>query len=679
MKKWIIGAPDPAAVSTLQKGSDLSELCCAVLASQGCTSLEQASDRIGCRELSDPSLICDMQTAAEAILQAVESGKRICIYVDYDCDGVMATVILYSFLYETGADVTWRIPERAEGYGLNLQAVEEMHQDGVQLVVTVDNGISAIPEAKRMQELGMELVITDHHQPGDELPCALAVVDAHRTDNFSPFRLYCGAGIALLLVAAMNDGDVAMALEQFGDLAAVATIADIVSLTGENRYLVQIGLEYLQNTERPGLRALREVSGLSGKALTAGNVAFGIAPRINAAGRLASPRLAVELMLAEDPQQAQQLAEQINQLNTNRKTEGERILFHVREQIAQTPQLIHERVLVLSGEDWNAGIIGIAAARLQEKYGKPCFIISVKDGVGHGSARSFGEFSVFGCLTYCADLLEKYGGHPAAGGFTIKAEQIPAFRQRVAAYAAENHPQMPVMELRSACVLKRHLLVPEQISSLAQLEPFGTDNPEPLFAAENARITEIRPVSGGAHTKLTVTVDGVSCDAMLFRTDPQAAGLRVGDVVHLMAHVSVNSWMGKESITLNVQDFRTSGISQTRILSAMAAYDTYRRGEMLPASYYAAIAPSREECIAVYQAVPVKGIRIDRLTLAVYPKQINYCKMRICLDIFAELGLIAIEEGESYARRLPAKQTDLHQSEILKTVSSLAKEGIQHG
>lgn len=674
MKKWKIGMPDPRTISDMQRGSDLSELCCAVLVSQGCITLEQAASRLGCHSLSAPDTICDMQTAADAILSAIDEGKRICIYGDYDCDGVMATVILYSFLYEIGADVTWRIPERSEGYGLNMCAVEEMHDDGVELIVTVDNGISAIPEARRIRELGMELVITDHHQPGAALPEALAVVNAHREDNYSTFRLYCGAGIALLLVAAMNDGDVGMALEQFGDLAAIATIADVVSLTGENRYLVQMGLEYLENTERPGLIALREAAGLKAAPLTSASISFGIAPRINAAGRLASPRLAVELLLEEDPAKAQELAAQIEALNTERKACGEEIYAAVRQHIEEDTQCIHERVLVFSGEGWHPGIIGIAAARLQERYGKPCFIISVKDGMGHGSARSFGEFSVFACLAYCGDLLEKYGGHPAAGGFTIKEKNISAFRARVAEYAAKEHPVMPVMELSSACVLKRHLLTPEAITSLSQLEPFGADHPEPLFAAENVRIREIRPLSNGIHTKLLCEVDGVLCEALLFRTSPQNTGLKPGDVCHMMVHVSVNTWMGQQKISLNVQDHRSSGISQSRILSAMAAYDQYRRNETLPAAYYKAIAPTRAECIEVYNAVPANGVRIDRLTLVLYHKNINYCKLHICLDAFAELGLIAVTDGETFARRLPSQHVNLQDSQILRTVIERAKE-----
>ncbi len=677
MKKWTIGKPDAAVVSALQSKSDLSSLCCSVLAAQDCLNIEMAAERIGCRELSDPFLLCDMREAAECINEAVDVGKRICIYGDYDCDGVMATVILYSFLSEIGADVVWRIPERSEGYGLNEQAVRAMHEDGVELIVTVDNGISAIAEAELIAQLGMELVVTDHHQPGKELPQAAAVVDPHRADNYSPFRLYCGAGIALLLIAALNGGDTEMALEQFGDLAAVATIADVVSLTGENRYLVQMGLQYLENTERPGLRALREISGLGDKDLTSTIVAFSIAPRINAAGRLKSAGLAVSLLLEENPRTAQTMAEELNQINASRKELEQEILEAVQAQIARDPQILHERVLVFSGEGWHTGVIGIVASRLEERYGKPCFMIGVKDGVGHGSARSFGEFSVFRCLTVCEAYLEKYGGHPAAGGFTIRAEQIPAFVQCVAEYAAAHHPEMPVLTMHAVCSLQPAQLAVEEVQSLSQLEPFGADNPEPLFVIENALVREIRPLSGGLHTKLIVQVQNAVYEALLFRTAPEQVALQNGSVCHLMVRLSVNTYNGMTSVRMIVQDYRVSGLKQGKIIAAMQTYDKYRRGELLSAAHYRAICPTREECVTVYRAVTEKGMTYEQLSLLMYQQEINYCKMRICLDIFCELGLMQQDVCRSSVSLCHVqKKADLHTSQILQALMQRVKEAM---
>lgn len=668
MKKWVIGKPDPVIVAALQSQSDLSKLCCYVLASQGCESIAEAVKLIGCSELSDPFLLCDMQEAADRINRAIDDGERICVFGDYDCDGVMATVILYSFLSEIGADVTWRIPERSEGYGLSEQIVREMHEDGVQLIVTVDNGISAVAEARLIAELGMELVITDHHQPGRELPQACAVVDAHREDNYSPFRLYCGAGIALLLVAALNEGDTEMALEQFGDLAAIATIADVVNLTGENRYLVQMGLQYLENTERVGLRSLREVSGVAEHALTASNVAFSLSPRINAAGRMASPQLAVELLL-DDTGRASELARELNAINSSRKECEAQIIETVLESIAETPQLLHERVLVFCGHNWHTGVMGIVASRLVERFGKPCIVISIEDGYAHGSARSVGDFSIFDCLTACDDLLVKYGGHPAAGGLTLLAENLPALKERIAQYAAQNHPIMPTLELKAACTLEADMLTVDAVQSLERLEPFGAGNPEPTFFAENAKITEIRPLSGGLHTKLIVQLHGCNYDALLFRTSPEATGLAVGMVCHMMVKLGVNTYNGTTTVRMIVQDYRISGLKQLKILSAMQTYDQYRRGEALSAAVVRAICPTREECVTVYKEVTAAGTPMEQLMLAMYQKDINYCKMRICLDIFCELGLVTMDYRDNKAVRCPTtKKADLQASTILRTL-----------
>lgn len=676
MKKWTICSPDAAAVEALHSQSSLSLLSSTVLASQGFSDARHAGEHFACDALSDPFDIVDMREAADAINAAVDEGKRICIYGDYDCDGIMATVILFTFLQEIGADVTWYIPERSEGYGLNENAVRRIAEDGVAMIITVDNGISAIREAALIKELGMELIVTDHHQPGKELPEAIAVVDPHREDNYSTFRLYCGAGLALLLVAALNDGDVDMAMEQFADLAAIATIADVVTLTGVNRFLVQRGLDYLENTERPGLIALREVAGLAQKKLTSTNIAFNISPRINAAGRLASPRLAVELLLEERPAQAKVLAARLNSINAERQGCVAEIQKQVQEQLEADPSVLHDRAMVFSGEGWHKGVIGITAARVLEKYGKPVFVISTENGVGHGSARSFGAFSIFGCLTACADLLEKFGGHPAAGGFTIQEEKIPAFRKRVAEYAAANHPEMPFPELRAVCALTPALFTMEEVRSLSQLEPFGADNPEPLFFVENAVVKEIRGLSSGVHTKLLIESNGMQSEALLFHRAPEMTGLKAGSVIHMMVTLEVSSYMGNEKISMLVRDFRPSGLKQAKILSAMRTYETFRRGEALPAAYYKAICPTREECVTVYRQLTKNGASIEKLSVQMNAQSMNYCKLRICLDIFAELGLAAIEGGETNVRILPAAgKVDLQSSRLLCELEQRAKEG----
>ena len=352
MKKWQIQKPNPEVVRQFMVQSDLSALSASVLAARNIRTVEEAAAFLCCDGLSDPFLTADMQEAAQALNEAIDAGTKICVYGDYDCDGVVSTVILYTYLMELGADVTWYIPERAEGYGMNADSLRRLQKEGVACIVTVDNGIAALEEAELLAELGITLIITDHHQPSDgKLPRARAVVDPHRADSNDVFRPLCGAGVALKLIMAMEDGDATIAMEEFGELAAIATVADVVPLQGENRYLVQQGLRLLANTERPGLLALLDVAGLTGKKLTATSIAYSLAPRINAAGRFGSPRQAVELLLCEDPEEAHALADQLEQCNRQRKEVEEQILQEMIAQTEQHPELLQQRVA--PWRDWH--------------------------------------------------------------------------------------------------------------------------------------------------------------------------------------------------------------------------------------------------------------------------------------------------------------------------------------
>ncbi|MBQ8514149.1 MAG: single-stranded-DNA-specific exonuclease RecJ [Ruminococcus sp.] len=669
MKKWQITQIDPGIAEMLTSRSNISMLCAEVLAARGIRSLEDAAALLNCDGLSDPFLIQDMQFAADVINEAIDAGTSICIYGDYDCDGIMATVILYSCLSELGADVTYYIPEREEGYGMNEEAIRRLHEDGVELIVTVDNGITALREAELIYELGMRLVVTDHHQPLEELPRAEAVVDPHRSDCPSPYKKYCGAGIALLLIAALDGGDHTMALEQFGELAAIATVADVVELSGENRLLVQMGLQLLANTERPGLLALMEKSGVLGKKLTATTLAFSLAPRINAAGRFGSPLQAVNLMLAETPEEAKALAEELEACNQARKKEEEHILEEIRKQIEADPALLRRRVLVFAGEMWHHGVIGIVAARIQERFGKPAFIITLEENGARGSARSFDAFSVFGCLDACRDLLTKYGGHPGAGGFSLEKETLPAFTEAVEKYAADHFRQMPVMTVKADKLLLPQDLTVENIAGLELLEPYGAGNPAPVFALCHAVLKELVPLSGGAHTKLKLIYGTMAIEVLLFRTAPEDVSLKPEDICDLLVTAGLSRFGGRVSLSLIAQDYRRSGVKQARYFAAYETYEQFVRGETLPRNYYAAIAPSREELMAVYKSIPEKGIGIEALFMRMQPLSMNYCKLRIALDVFSELGLVKQELYHETVQRQPVRaKVNLEDSVLLRTV-----------
>lgn len=671
MKKWTVGVPDKKTVSALMLSCGVTSLAASALAAKGYSSPESVVESLNTDELSDPFLIKDMQEAADTINSAIENGERICIYGDYDCDGVMSTVILYSYLAEAGADVTYYIPERSEGYGLNMKAVDKISDDGVTLIVTVDNGISAIPEAEYIYAMGMKLVITDHHQQGEQLPKAEAIVDPHRHDCFSTFKNMCGAGLALKLVAALDGGDYTMALEQFGDLAAIATVADIVSLTGENRFLVSYGMELISNTDRPALMALKEVYGLADKPVNTQSIGFGIAPRINAAGRFGSPKTAAELFLCEDYDEALTAARELDKLNNMRKDAENAIVSDIFAMIDEKPDLVRGRVIFLCGKDWHHGVIGIVASRIVEHFGKPCFIASESEGELRGSARSFGEFSVFGALTACSEVLEKFGGHPAAGGFTIKSGMADKFAELLEKYALENHRTMPVSELKADAPLTPQELNIQNIQGLDLLEPFGTDNEKPLYYIENAQVLDIIPLSDGAHSKLRIKVGFTQAEALVFRKSPEELIVSKGDICDMIVTLGVNEFRGNISPNIIVSDIRPHGFEQSKYFAALSAFEAFLRGEELPKNYYSHMYPKRDDVVKIYKSIPDQGICTDTLYIKLNDPNINYCKFCAAAEALRQLGLVTVSSAESKIKRVKVTQkADLYSAPVLVSLRS---------
>ncbi|MBR6419279.1 MAG: single-stranded-DNA-specific exonuclease RecJ [Oscillospiraceae bacterium] len=659
-KRWKVCQPDAAKAAHLRDQGGVTQLCAQVLTARGIESLEAAGSMLDTAELSDPFLLADMDKAVERINTAIMNGDRICVWGDYDCDGVSSTVMLTDWLQSAGADAAWYIPTRQEGYGLREEHIRELQAEGIRLIITVDNGISAIEEAKLIKELGMELIITDHHRPGDTIPEAVAVVDPFRPDCPSPYKTICGAVVALKLLAALDGGDCEMTLEQFGDLAALATIADVMPLTGENRYIVQRGLELLANTERMGLISLIAVCGIpEGEPITSTMAAFQLIPRINAAGRFASASLAAKLFLTDDPDEAQMLATQIHGLNDDRKAAEQEIFNEILDVIRREPALLCNRVLVFSGEDWHHGVIGIVAARLQERFGKPCFLMSRDGSDFRGSARSFGDFSVFDCLHACADYLVRYGGHPGAGGFTVSGENLDAFKAAIQTYAAEHNPQMPVMEITAETAVEPRDLTVQNVEGLRILEPYGAGNPKPLFVLLGVTVADVYPMSGGAHTKLRLRKNNVQLEALMFRISPEETGISPNMTVDLLVAAEIRPYMGKDSLTVRVEDWRVSEKAQEQSIAALAAYDSYIRGEQLPAAFYQRICPHRQDLVNVYKLVlGAKGapVTLTRLCARLAENGMNLCRMRVCADIFRELELLQYDAAADTLAAVPVTQ-----------------------
>jgi single-stranded-DNA-specific exonuclease len=682
MVKWLIGKPESSAAGELAAKGLLSLAVAEVLISRDIYDIKDAADFFG-GEISDPFLLKDMKKAVDVINAAVEAGERICVYGDYDCDGICSTAILCRYLETTGADVSFHINTRAEGFGLNGDVIKRLADEGVKLIITADNGTSALSEAELAKKLGIKLVITDHHEPGGKLPKAAAVVNPHRTGDKSPFTDLCGCGVALKLIAAMDGGDYTSAIEQFSDLTALATVADVVPLRGENRLIVTYGLHYMAHSENEGLRALIRKSEIK-TPLTTYKLGFIIGPRVNASGRFATATEAAELFLTEDRAEADKIADRLTELNNARKKTEADIVSECAEMINAAPEKLNCRVLCVYGSNWHHGVIGIVAARLTDRFGKPCFVMSDEDDeIVRGSARSFPGFSVFEALEYCADALTKYGGHSGAGGFSLKKENIGLFSDMLEEFARSKLELLPTGLYETPPRPVRQavkLITPQEISletvnALAVLEPFGEGNPEPEFLIQGAELLGLRPSAKGVHTSAVILYGSLKIPVMFFGKAPDDVGYQPGDRLDLLVSLEKNEWNGTEKVQVKIKSIRKSGINQAKFFSAENAYFCYRRGELGSDSgkIAAAAIPSREDTAAVYKLLGAKPIGIEQLYQRVSDKM-NYFKFRIILDIFSEFGFTETDYFEQTIKKLSIiKKANLENSEVLAKLKTLAE------
>lgn len=622
--------------------------------------------------LSDPFLLKDMDKAAARITRAVDNMEKIAVYGDYDADGVTSTAMLYSYLETRGADVIFYIPQReGEGYGMNIGAVEYLKEQGVSLIVTVDNGISSVQEVARANELGIDVVVTDHHRPQEILPDAVAVVDAYRPDDTSPYKHFSGVGIAFKLLMALEDGagDVEDLLEAYSDLAAIGTIGDIVPLTGENRTLIRAGLERLSQSDRPGVQALLENAGIAGKALTSTNVAFTLVPRINATGRMGAPERAVRLLISGYEEEAEVLSEEICADNEERRRVEAEIAEAAFADI-EAKGYMKDRVVVVDGENWHHGVIGIVASRVTERCGKPCMIISRGETEAKGSGRSIEGFSLFEAICACGDLLLKFGGHPMAAGITLKPENIEAFRKRINQYAAEHFPQMPTQTVTLDCKLNPAALSVSMAQSLTQLEPFGNGNPQPVFGLFNMELSNVTPVGGGGHLRLTLEKNGAVITAMRFNTKPEELPYHIGDKIDLAVQLEAREFRGQPSLTVIVRDMKFAAFNTEKNIASLASFEKWQRGEVLSVEDKNRLYPDRACLAAIYRALrTVNGKETDQVRfVSQFGKDMTLGLFKTALLVFEERGLVHSEiADDTFTATLieTSGKTDITRSSVL--------------
>ncbi|MCR5540526.1 MAG: single-stranded-DNA-specific exonuclease RecJ [Ruminococcus sp.] len=676
MFKWRIGKPDAEKVDYFLKKTDLNRLVLEILSARGIDDEDSIVNFFTEQELEDPFAIKDVDKAVQTIEQAVDAYELICVYGDYDCDGITSTSILFNYLESMGANVMYYIPEREAGYGMNIAAIEELADKDVKLIVTVDNGISSVEEAKRCRELGIKLVVTDHHQVGEVLPDAEAIVDPHRPDCPSSFKDLCGAGVALKLCAALDGGSYDAVLEQYSDLCSIGTVADIVPLKGENRTLVRSGFRYLPNTENAGLGILLDKLKIDRKKIVSDHIGFRIGPVINASGRFGSPLTAVKAILSEDPEDAESYVDTMITLNTQRKKCEQDIMKDIEDYIRDNPNVLDHRVIVLAGKGWHHGVIGIVASKILDRYSKPAIIISIEDGgMARGSARSVKGLNIHSCLTYCAELLTKFGGHECAGGFSLKEEDIEKFRAKVYEFAA-GIEKPAVRTLYADKVLMPADIDVEMVKGLSVLEPIGEGNPKPLFAILGARVTDIISLKDNAHTKVAFSYGRTNAYALMFGQDPTKLCFGKGDLIDMMVELDINVFNDRESVSVKVVDHRLSGVKQERYFAAKDTYEKIINGEEVPVSFIKKVIPERAELVGVYKYLnSVREISLDALFMRLSSDSMNYCKLRIITDIFRDKELISYDGATMMINILPAhKKVELEESDTLVKLRKMTEE-----
>ena len=598
-KQWKIAHPSPEGRAQLERAGIPSLLAC-VLSARGVTEPEQAWKLLtpGEEPLLDPMLLKDMDRAVLRVGRALKTGELMAVYGDYDVDGITSTCLLTDCLTRLGGRVRSYIPDRLEeGYGLNEEAVLHLAQQGVTLIITVDCGITAAREVEFARELGIDVVITDHHECKQAIPEAAAVVDPHRPDCPYPFKGLAGVGVALkLAMAAAGPDRAGLVFREYADLAAVGTVADVMPMTGENRTIVQTGLAALAHPRRVGLAQLMEEAGLGDKPVTSVSIGYTLAPRINAAGRMGQAGLAAELLLTRDPGRAAALAQELCALNRERQTIECEIFQECVQRLERRPQ---SGIILLADEHWHQGVVGIVASRLTEKYSCPAFMVCLDQGIGKGSCRSWGGINLFHLLTQCQDLLEGFGGHAMAAGFTVREENIPALERRLRQLVLEERAgeELPSLLEIDAAVLPQELTV-EAVEALDALEPCGAGNPRPVLVLTGAHVISAAQVGRGRHLKLRLEGRGVPLDAIFFSVDGSELGLTPGCRVDVAFYPQINDFRGVRSVQLQVVDLRHA---MTRAQLEQSIYEKYRRGEPLSPQEAQSLLPTRAEVVCLWR------------------------------------------------------------------------------
>ncbi len=662
--KWVLANTDRCLAKSIAEECDIDPIAALILSSRGYKEpieIEQllSDDPI----ISSPHNLFDIDIAVECIKNAIEEDVLIAIYGDYDCDGICATALLYKYFTDKGVRTIYYIPDRfTEGYGMNKQAIESLYSKGVGLIITVDNGISSVEEIEFANSLGIKTVVTDHHLPKEVLPDAVAVIDPHRDTCVDAFKDVCGTVVAYKLLCALENKECEELINKYSDILAIATVGDIMPLKYENRDIVKRGLLKIKQRPITGIEALISVAGMGRNDINSSRIAFGLVPRINAAGRMGNASRAVELLLCDNILNALEIANEIDADNT-RRHQVETQIFDEACEIIEANGFNFNRVIVVSGNNWHSGVLGIVASKIAEKYSRPTIVLTEEDdGLAFGSGRSIADFSLFDAISACEDLLLKFGGHTAAAGLTLEKEKISAFREKINQYAKSFPCTNKVLNIDFK--LNPKALTTDICYCFAPLEPFGQANPMPVFGIFGCKIEKITAIGNGKHIRILFSKDGVTFQGLYFGKTTDTFAYKLNDTVDLAVCLEINYYKDVESLSIKIKDIRISNLNEEKLFDDIEKCSDYLSGI---SGDYSSIAPTREEIGEVFRAF--SNGNIEEYVINQFLQTLGYGKTFIAVTVLKDLNLIEYKDNKFFVVK-NAPKTNLTNSKIYNNLLS---------
>ena len=690
-KVWNIGNPDSIAATELSKELGISEFLAKLIVSKGFSEKEGAEKFLlgGSEQLYDPFLMPDMDKAVKRIKDAISAKEKILIYGDYDVDGVTSVALLLLYLKDKGIEADYYIPERVnEGYGLNNAAIDKFKNDQITLIITVDSGITAGEEVEYAKKCGIDVVVTDHHECRENLPDAVAVVNPHRADSVYPFQELAGVGVVFKLVCALegNKG-IDRLCKKYSDIVALGTVADVMPIIGENRVIVKLGLQRLESTSNIGLKALisaafSEKRSSKNKKLTSSSISFGLAPRINAAGRIGDVNKAVKLLITENPQEAENIADYLCSVNRERQLIENEIFEQATSMLESGTVYDDDKVIVLTSDSWHLGVIGIVASKITDKYGLPSILMSVDQDTAKGSGRSVKGFNINEAISQCKELLIKYGGHELAAGLTVSSEKISEFRKMINAYAKKS------FDFDSICTyidadfeLEPKDITVENVLEIVKLEPYGLRNSEPVFYMPDVTIKEIYSIGEGKHIKLILEKNGILMTAVFFGVSKENFTYFEGARADFMFDLGYNDFRGCVTVQMVVKDIRPESTTYAQKEELEKLFDDICNGnEVCPKEHIPDLLSFRTIFTFLKNISVGYGKKCDfsvfRLVSKLkndYNADVSICMLNIALEVFAEMGLIILNRcGDPDIVEIElintSRKVDLGSSEFLRKI-----------